>query len=133
MKIAVVTDDEKTISAHFGRAQYYVVLEIENGMIVSQETRPKANHNQFADHHESLHEEPGYAHGMGLGAQHRHSQMMESIQDCKVLLARGIGQGAYAGLKSNGIQPILTDIQEIQEAVNAYLAGTLIENLRRLH
>ncbi len=133
MKIAVVTDDEKTISAHFGRAQFYVVLEIENGKVISQETRPKANHNQFAGEYEHLHDEPGHAHGMGPGARHRHGQMMETIKDCNVLLARGMGQGAHTGLKSNGIQPILTDIQNIQEAVNAYLAGTLIENLQRLH
>ena len=44
MKIAVVTDDEKTISAHFGRAQYYVVFTIENGMVTRQETRPRDSH-----------------------------------------------------------------------------------------
>ncbi|GAB4419858.1 MAG: NifB/NifX family molybdenum-iron cluster-binding protein [Anaerolineales bacterium] len=132
MRIAVVTDDEKTISAHFGRAQYYLVFEIENGKVISKETRPKANHNQFADAHDH-HHEPGHAHGMGPRAQHRHGQMLENIKDCKVLLARGMGQGAHSSLKSNGIQPVLTDIQDIQEAVDAYLAGTLVENLQRLH
>ena len=132
MKTAVVTDDEKTISAHFGRAQYYVVLEIENGKVIAQETRPKANHSQFADGHEH-HDEPGHAHGTGPRAQHRHGQMLENIRDCKVLLARGMGQGAHVSLKAKGIQPVLTDIQDIQEAVNAYLSGALIENLQRLH
>ena len=47
MKIAVVTHDEKTISAHFGRAQYYVVFTVDDGKITGQETRPKANHSQF--------------------------------------------------------------------------------------
>ena len=31
MKIAVVTDDEKTISAHFGRASKYVVFSVVKG------------------------------------------------------------------------------------------------------
>jgi len=128
MKIAVVTDDEKTISAHFGRAQYYVVFTVEDGKVTGQETRPKANHSQFAgDHHH------GDSHGLDPQSQHRHGAMMDVIPDCQVLLARGMGQGAYVSLKSRGIQPVLTDNQNIQEAVDAYLKGTLIENLARLH
>lgn len=131
MKIAVVTDDEETISAHFGRAQYYVVFTVEDGKVTGQETRPKANHSQFAgDHH---HDEHGDSHGMDPRSQHRHAAMIDAIPDCQVLLARGMGQGAHVSLKSRGIQPVLTDIQEIREAVDAYLKGTLIENLGRLH
>lgn len=131
MKIAVVTDDEKTISAHFGRAQYYVVFTVEDGKVTGQEKRAKANHSQFADDHH--HGEHGESHGMDPQSQHRHGAMMDTILDCQVLLARGMGQGAHVSLKSRGIQPVLTDIQSIHEAVNAYLAGTLIENMQRLH
>ncbi len=132
MKIAVVTDDEKTISAHFGRAKYYVVLTIEDGKVTGQETRSKANHSQFAGdcHHQGEHNEP---HGMGAQHQHRHGKMMDTITDCKVLLARGMGQGAHMSLKSRGIQPVLTDYQGIQETVDAYLSGKLIDNLSRVH
>ncbi len=35
MKIAAITDDGKTISLHFGRAQQYLVATVENGQIVS--------------------------------------------------------------------------------------------------
>ena len=131
MKIAVVTDDEKTISAHFGRAQYYVVFTVEDGTVAARETRPKANHSQFADDHH--HGEHGDSHGMDPGSQHRHGAMMETISDCQVLLARGMGQGAHYSLKERGIRPVLTDIQDMQEAVEAYLSGKLIENLGRLH
>ena len=48
MKIAVITDDGKTISQHFGRAPYYLVLTIEEGKIVSREMRDKMGHNQFS-------------------------------------------------------------------------------------
>jgi len=132
MKIAVVTDDEKTISAHFGRAQYYVVFTVEDGKVTEQETRPKANHSQFTgeDHH---HDEHGDSHGMDPQSQHRHGMMMETISDCQVLLARGMGQGAHYSLKERGIRPVLTDIQDMQEAVEAHLTGRLIENLGRLH
>lgn len=140
MKIAVVTDDEKTISAHFGRAQYYVVFTVEDSNpstgsgrhVTGQETRPKANHSQFSGA-EHQHGEHGESHGMDSQSQHRHGMMMDTIADCQVLLARGMGQGAHYSLKERGIRPVLTDIQDIQEAVEAYLAGNLIENMARLH
>lgn len=49
MKIAAITDDGKTISQHFGRAQYYPVATIENGQIVDRELREKPGHAHFAD------------------------------------------------------------------------------------
>jgi hypothetical protein len=36
MKIAAITDDGITISQHFGRAPYYMVLTIENGEILQR-------------------------------------------------------------------------------------------------
>jgi predicted Fe-Mo cluster-binding NifX family protein len=33
MKIAVITDDGKTISQHFGRAPYYMVFSIEGKLV----------------------------------------------------------------------------------------------------
>ena len=41
MKIAAITDDGKTISLHFGRAQQYLVATVENGQIVNRELRDK--------------------------------------------------------------------------------------------
>ena len=49
--------------------------------------------------------------------------MMDAIGDCQVLIARGMGQGAHYSLTSRGIKPVLTDIQDIREAIDAYLAG----------
>jgi predicted Fe-Mo cluster-binding NifX family protein len=133
MKIAVVTDDEKTISAHFGRAQYYVVLTVKDGAVTERETRPKVNHNHFAGEHGHHHGEHGDSHGMDRQSQHRHGRMMDTISDCQVLMARGMGQGAHINLTERGIQPVMTDIQDIQEAVEAYLSGKLIENPSRVH
>jgi len=59
--------------------------------------------------------------------------MMESIADCQILVARGMGAGAYENIKSRGIQPILTEIHTIDEAVKAYLQGNLVDHPERLH
>lgn len=134
MKIAVVTDDEKNVSTHFGRAQYYVVLTVENGKITGQETRSRDSLCQCGGdqpgHH---HGEHGQAHGTDSQSEQRHNKMAGAILDCEILLARGMGQGAHNSLMANNIKPVLTDIPSIQGAVDAYLAGTLIENMSRLH
>ena len=59
--------------------------------------------------------------------------MLTPILDCQVLLAGGMGQGAYDGLKQAGVQPILTDIRDIEQAVKAYLDGTLTDHPELLH
>ena len=130
MKIAVVTDDHQTISAHFGRAIYYEVFTITDGKITRREALLKPAHNQFAN---EPHDEPGYTHGQGPAAESRHARMLEPIRDCQVLLTRGMGQGAHDNLKQAGIQPILTDLHEIEPAVKAYIDGQLLDHPERLH
>ncbi|NPV56267.1 MAG: dinitrogenase iron-molybdenum cofactor biosynthesis protein, partial [Anaerolineae bacterium] len=67
MKIAFVTDDQQTISQHFGRAEYYLVISIEDGQENGRELRAKLGHRQFAQesgHHEHPHQDHDHhAHG----------------------------------------------------------------------
>lgn len=132
MKIAVITDDGKTISQHFGRALYYLVVTVENGQIVSREMRDKLGHAHFAN---GPHEEdkPGQPHGFGPAAQNRHVQMAQAIADCQALLCGGMGRGAYESMRARGIRPIVTDIASIDEAVQAYAAGRIVDQTDRLH
>ena len=48
MKIAIVTDDGKTISRHFGRATHYLVVTAEDGKIIERELREKLGHQHFS-------------------------------------------------------------------------------------
>jgi len=130
MKIAVVSKDGKTVSQHFGQAPLYVVVTVEDGKIVARETREKAGHHTFAPHRPK---DPGEKHGCGRGAPARHVRMMESIADCQVLIAGGMGWGAYDSLRSHNIEPIVTDIKTIEEAVKLYLEGKLLNLMERLH
>lgn len=138
MRIAVVTDDQTTISRHFGRAQYYLVFTVQDGQIVAQEVRPKLGHEQFRheehhDHDEAHHEHRGQGHGYGRHSQDKHRCMMENLGDCQVLLCGGMGMGAYESLQRIGITPVLTDERDISAAVRAYLDGTLEDRQERLH
>ena len=132
MKIAVITDDGKTISKHFGRAQYYLVASVENGQIVSREMRNKINHAQLqAQGHD--HDEAGQKHGFGAAADHRHDRMAQSIADCEAVLCGGMGMGAYESMLSRNLRPVVTDINGIDEAILAYASGQIVDHIEKLH
>lgn len=132
MKIAAITDDGNTISQHFGRAPYYLVLTIENGQIVHREMRDKLGHAHFANEpHEQA--QPGQPHGFDPASQNRHVQMAEAIADCQVLLCGGMGRGAYESMRTRGIKPVVIDLTSIDEAARTYIEGRIVDQTERLH
>lgn len=136
MKIALITDGGKTISQHFGRAPYYLVLTIEEGKIVNQEMRNKLSHNQFSGqpHADAHAEEPhGAGHGLDAASHDKHISMAEAIADCQAILCGGMGMGAYESMRRLNIQPVVTDIQDIDTAAQAFIDGKLIDHTELLH
>lgn len=131
MKIAIATDDGKTISAHFGRATHFLVVSIEDGKIAGREMREKFHHGQVEPHEHV--EQPGQPHGFDAPSQDRHARMGASIQDCQVMLCRGMGMGAYSSMQAMNIRPMLVDVDDVDRAISAYLDGTLRDHPERLH
>ncbi len=131
MKIAVVTDDGKTICQHFGRASYYLVATVGNGRVTATELREKPGHRQFSQ--EPKHEEHHHGHGEDAHSHGKHVQMADVIQDCQVIITGGMGMGAYESLRQLNITPVVTDLTEIDSAIQAYLDGKLINLTDRLH
>jgi len=128
MKIAVVTNDGDYVSQHFGRSRFYKIYTIENDKIIDREMRERGT-GHFARQAHSHHDEPHYdsegRHGYGAEAQSRHSAMAAEISDCQVLIAGGMGRGAYDSFKAAGLEVILTDYDSIEEAVTAYMEGKI--------
>jgi predicted Fe-Mo cluster-binding NifX family protein len=127
LKVGVVTDDGQTISLHFGRAQYYLVYDIVDGTVRGKETRPKASHQQpgmepHAEEHHHGHEEASL-----------HTNMLSNVRDCEALIARGMGWGMYEAIKQSGMKPFLTEIASADQAVEAYIKGSLDDHTERLH
>jgi predicted Fe-Mo cluster-binding NifX family protein len=132
MRIAAITDDGKTISQHFGRAPYYLVATVKNGQIVHRELRDKLGHTHFHNEpHEG--EQPGQLHGMGPASHDRHLRMAEAIADCEALLCRGMGAGAYYSMEQRGIRPVVTEIESIEDALQAYIDGIIVDHTEKLH
>ena len=132
MKVAVVSDDKSQIRQHFGRAKYYVVYQTENSKILYREMRKKLVHHNdvgksgFMAEHEC-------DHGYGKGAHIRHRGMIEIISDCQVMIAGGMGWGAYESLKNQDIDTVITDVKDMDKAVELYLTGKLPNLMQRLH
>jgi predicted Fe-Mo cluster-binding NifX family protein len=133
-KIAVVTEDGVTISQHFGMAPYYLVLTVENGKIVSREKRNKAGHQTAGG--SNCHSETGChngMHGIDADAQKKHAGMFANILDSQFVLAGGMGYGAFASLKNSGIEPVITDAKNIEEAAQLFITGKLENLTHKLH
>jgi predicted Fe-Mo cluster-binding NifX family protein len=116
MKIAFPGQDGKTISAHFGSAPIYTVIEIENQKIISREDRhnPATAHSS---HHEQI---------------HNHDKF-ELLKDCKVVIAGGMGENAFDRLTKMGISVFLVDNKNIEEALEVFMTGNLVHNPKRVH
>ncbi len=129
-KVAAVTDDGVTISQHFGRAMFYEVLSVESGKVVKRERREKMGRYNFAqeEHHHS-----NERHGFDESSHNKHVSMAEVIKDCKILIARGMGAGAYQSMRQLNIKPVVTDIRNIDDAVQSVINETIINHIEKLH
>lgn len=134
-KVAVVTDNKKNLSRHFGKAKYFMVYEMDGNTFNEVETIEKPKHEGSHQHHD--HSKPVEisvefkGHG-GEDHHHEHEHkgfnhddMMVPIKGCKYVIAGGIGAGAKDGLMNMNIKPIITDLRSIEEALEALVKGEL--------
>jgi predicted Fe-Mo cluster-binding NifX family protein len=132
IKVAFVTDDGNIISPHFGRARFYEVVTIEDGKVTYRERREKAGHHTFYGQ-EAHGEHHGSDHGFDEHSQGKHRMMTANILDCQMMVARGMGNGAYQHMLNANIKPIITDKRTIDEAVQEIINGTIIDHTEKLH
>ncbi len=123
-KIAFPTEDGLTLSGHLGGAPYFLVVTLgENGAQQrEQRSKPVHRHGRGDEHN----------HEMTQGNA-RAVKMLAVIEDCQVLISRGLGQSAYEHAQSLGMEVWLTAEKDITTTLEAYLAGTLVSDLRRVH
>lgn len=100
MKIAVTTEGNQVFQ-HFGKCPTFTLFTIENGNISDKKLLDAAGSG-----HATL---SGFLKGSGVD----------------VVICGGIGGGAKNMLSSVGIQLIAGVVGNIDDAVNAYLAGKL--------
>ena len=115
MRIAIASDDQQTISHHFGRAKGFVVVDIRNKEIVSKTYR-----------------ETTAGGGCGSGGCN-HEAMINTIKDCDFVISYGMGMGIYTGLMTRDITAIVTDEEDVEQAITEFINDNLSSNLDKLH
>jgi predicted Fe-Mo cluster-binding NifX family protein len=115
MKIAVASDDRKTISHHFGRASGFEIFEIKNNRIFNQVYRKNIGKRT------------------GECGSCNHDVMITNLKDCDVLICYGMGRRIYDDLTKNNIQAVVTDEKTVDEAVKKFIKKELENRLDKLH
>ena len=118
IKIAVASDDGVSISEHFGRTHRFAVFEVKRGEILAVESRTGVSDTHGDAHCEAAHTLDGLLP--------HYSDLIGVLDDCQVVLCRGMGWRAAAELVRRGINPLVI-VGELSPrvAVEHYLAGTL--------
>ena len=108
MKIAFPTKDNETISRHFGKMTAMVVVALEDDNEVDREIRDMASMPACG----------GADHG-------RPAYVVDTLNDCDVVIANGIGMPLAERIGNGGTEVILTRTRTIDGALAAYLDGTI--------
>lgn len=109
-RIAIATTDGMSVCDHLARSSSFLILEIQDGLITSGTFRSRGT-DECGDH----------------------ASFVELLDGCNAVLCGGIGQGAADSLAAHGISPLVMEgAHSIDEAVNAYLAGSLITTNERV-
>lgn len=104
MKIAVTSQNRKTITGHAGKCRKFWIYEIVDKKIVNKTLLELALEQSF---HES------------------HAAGPHPLDGINVLISGGAGQGLIRRLNNMGIQGLVTAETDPDSAVAAFLDGTL--------
>lgn len=104
MKIAVTSQNRKTITEHAGRCRKFWVFSVENNKIVDRELLELPKAQSF---HESSPQEP------------------HPLDDIDVLIAGDMGHGLVMRLERKGIKGVITKESDPGKTVSLYLNGSL--------
>ncbi|MGQ9524115.1 MAG: NifB/NifX family molybdenum-iron cluster-binding protein [Armatimonadota bacterium] len=102
MERIAIAADGNAVASHFGRCTQFVLVDVDQGQVVGQSTRPCPAH------------EPGSfpAFVASLGATH--------------IVAGGMGPRAVQHFANLGITPLIGVAGSVDEVVQSWLAGTLV-------
>lgn len=104
MQIAISSQNRKTITGHAGKCRNFWIYTVECGQV-------KGRHLVELPLEQSFHAS--------------HHEFATPLADINVLITGGMGNGLYLRLKSQGVLPIVTAEENPDEAVRAFLEGTL--------
>ena len=137
MKIAVPSNDNTTLSQHFGRIAGFIIFEISEGKIVSTKYR----FNTFTHHVTGQQNQygpfPGHGHGHDHlqetchhehHGHHSHGRILDALRDCEVVIAGGMGYRLQEDLNQAGKKIYITRQADARQAVELFLKDELVSD-----
>ena len=115
MKIAVATNDYNSVTGHVGRCNGFLIVNIEDGKIVSTENRD----NTFTHHKQHHNHDHSNSHG------HSHSSLVEGLNDCSHLICTAAGWRLVNDFESVGKTVIFTNEKDAKFSAEKLANGTL--------
>ena len=106
MKVAVASQNRKTVTGHAGKCRKFWIFQITGKEITTRELLELPIEQSF---HESDHDQP------------------HPLDEVDVLICGGMGQGLQNRLKQKGILAVATSETDLDRAVASWLDGTLPE------
>jgi predicted Fe-Mo cluster-binding NifX family protein len=106
MRIAVASSDGKMVNQHFGRAEQFLILDVQDEAIEVVEVRkimPSCGSSEYSGHDDNT-----------------LTRAVALIADCEAVLCSRIGLGAQGELRRQGIQPVETG-DFIEASIQSYV------------
>jgi predicted Fe-Mo cluster-binding NifX family protein len=113
MRIAVSTEDGVSICGHLGKCRSFIVYDTQNGAVSAKKL---INIGGVC---------PGHGHDAHEAG---HSHNVSPFEGCHAVITQGMGQGMLNALAGSGIRPVITRLNDPDEAVRLYLDGGLQES-----
>lgn len=110
MKIAITSQNQRTVSGHAGKTTRFIVFEVEDRKVITKSLLELEVNNVL---HEYLHGNPA-------------PEYVHPLLEMDVVITGSMGSGFPIKMKANGIEAVMTDEKDIELALNGYLDGTLV-------
>jgi hypothetical protein len=120
-RIAVATDDGKTVSQDLEGAKFFLVLTIERGKAAGRELRLKPRLGPPAAGRREKTGEGGFA-----------AKMLECVKDCHAVVAGWTSPGLHASMVESGKKFVLTDLFYVDDVRRALAKGALDDHAERV-
>lgn len=117
MKIAIASDDQKMVCGHVGRCQGFLIYEVEGKKITGRLYRP----NDFTNHAK----QDGRQHDHHSSAGTGHPWIKDALSGCTALISLGMGKRLWDDLAALNVTPLITDVEDADQAVQLYLEDNL--------
>ncbi|SDW38992.1 Predicted Fe-Mo cluster-binding protein, NifX family [Lutibacter oricola] len=124
MKIALPTNDRKSIAKRTGRASEFAFYTINNGIIESVKYVKNTNshdHDRNEGHlrgENDEHNHIGHKHEHG---EHNHDELLDILVDIDLLLVRAVGKYMRKTLQKGSFEYKLVKTDAISELLEDYL------------